>query len=75
MFTLPFESFTALWPKVIDLGRERALRIAVLGDGARAIGMAMAVRQVLPTAAVTLVAGNRRNLDESLVDFRNFEFK
>lgn len=57
LFALPFESFSTLWPKVIDLGRERALRIAVLGDGASAIGMAMAVRHVLPTASVTLVAG------------------
>ena len=57
LFALPFELFSTLWPKVVDMGRERALRIAVLGDGASAPGLAMAVRHVLPNASVTLVAG------------------
>jgi NADH dehydrogenase FAD-containing subunit len=57
LFALPAESFTALWPQVVEMGSQRALRIAVLGEGALAVSLVMAARHVLPTASVTLVAG------------------
>jgi NADH dehydrogenase FAD-containing subunit len=57
LFAQPPESFAALWPQVMDMGRQRALRVAVLGEGALAVSLAMAVRYALPSASVTLVAG------------------
>lgn len=59
LFMLPGESFGALWPQVLDMGRQRALRVAVMGDNANALELAMAVRYALPTASVTLVAGTQ----------------
>lgn len=57
LFALPAEAFSVLWPQAADLGRQRAMRIAVIGDSCYAISLTMAVRHVLPNAAVTLVAG------------------
>lgn len=56
LFLRPLASFAALWPRVAELGAGRALRIAVLGATREAIELALAVRQRLPNAAVTLVA-------------------
>lgn len=56
LFLRPLASFAALWPRVAELGAGRALRIAVLGATHEAIELALAVRQRLPNAAVTLVA-------------------
>ncbi len=57
LFVRPAESFAALWPRVVALGTERALRVAVVGSGTTAIELACAVRVRLPGAAVTLVCG------------------
>lgn len=57
LFTHPAETFATLWPRVVTLGEERPLRIAVLGDGAVGVEIALAARQRLPNAAVTLVCG------------------
>ena len=57
LFVRPMESFAALWPKVADMGNTTALRIAVVGAGAGGIELAMAVRQRLPNAAITLLSG------------------
>jgi NADH dehydrogenase FAD-containing subunit len=57
LFALPGESFTALWPQVVEMGSQRAMRISVLGEGELAVSLAMAVRHALPSASVTLVAG------------------
>lgn len=56
LFLRPLAHFGALWPRVAELGNSRALRIAVLGASHEAIELALAVRQRLPNAAVTLVA-------------------
>lgn len=56
LFLRPLASFGTLWPRVAELGASRALRIAVLGATHEAIELALAVRQRLPNAAVTLVA-------------------
>jgi len=55
LFVPPLEGFVSLWPKVCDLGRSRALRIAVVGHCTAGFELALAVRQRLPGAAVTWV--------------------
>ena len=55
LFVPPLEGFVNLWPKVCDLGRSRALRIAVVGHCSAGFELALAIRQRLPTAAVTWV--------------------
>jgi len=55
LFVPPLEGFVGLWPKVCDLGRSRALRIAVVGHCTVGFELALAVRQRMPTAAVTWV--------------------
>jgi len=57
LFTHPAEAFAALWPRVVAMGEERPLRIAVIGMGAEGVELALATRHRLPTAAVTLVCG------------------
>jgi NADH dehydrogenase FAD-containing subunit len=55
LFVPPLEGFVNLWPKVCDLGRSRALRIAVVGHCTAGFELALAVRQRMPTASVTWV--------------------
>ncbi|MEI6734445.1 MAG: FAD-dependent oxidoreductase [Comamonadaceae bacterium] len=57
LFVRPLEAFCALWPRVTELATSRALRIAVLGHDLLSIELALAIRQRLPGASVTLVAG------------------
>ncbi len=58
LFVRPLEVFSKLWPKVVELGAQRALRIAVIGGGAAGAELAMAIRYRLPNAAITLLSGN-----------------
>ncbi len=58
----PIETFTALWPEVVALARERALSLAVIGGGAAGIETVFAAaaclrREGLPGATFTLVTG------------------
>ena len=55
LFIPPIEGFIQQWPKVCDMGRTRALRIAVIGHCLAGFELALAVRQRMPTAAVTWV--------------------
>jgi pyridine nucleotide-disulfide oxidoreductase family protein len=57
LFLRPMETFSSLWPRVVEMGEARALRIAVIGAGAAGIELALAARHRLPNAAVTLVCG------------------
>ena len=57
LFVRPSEVFTALWPKLAEMGSKQALRIAVVGDGGDGIALALAVRSRFPSAAVTLLCG------------------
>lgn len=57
LFTQPAEAFAALWPRVVEMGEQRPLRIGVLGDGPEAVELALAARHRIPSAAVTLVCG------------------
>ena len=69
LFVPPLEGFVGLWPKVCELGRQRALRIAVIGDGLEGFELALAVRQRMPTAAVTWIAwphANQRAYPEAM---------
>jgi len=58
LFVRPIETFGALWPKVVELGQQKPLRIAVIGGGAAGVELAMAVRHRLPQASITLLAGS-----------------
>ena len=58
LFVRPFSAFGLLWPKVVELAATRALRVAIVGGGDSGIELAMAMRQRLPQAALTLVAGH-----------------
>jgi NADH dehydrogenase FAD-containing subunit len=55
LFVPPIEGFIQMWPKVCDMGRGRALRIAVVGHCLAGFELALAVRRRMPTAAVTWV--------------------
>lgn len=55
LFVRPLESFSALWPRVTEMGDTRPLRITVIGAGNGGIEIAFAVRERLPMAAVTLL--------------------
>ena len=57
LFVHPVESFVKLWPQVLSLERERLRSVAVIGAGAAAIELTMAIRQRLPQAALTLITG------------------
>lgn len=57
LFLRPIEGFAALWPRLVAMGEERALRMAVVGGGAAGVEMALALRQRLPHCAVTLLCG------------------
>lgn len=59
LFVRPADAFVALWPQVAAMGDTRALRVAVLGAGMTGITLALAVRQRLPKASVTLISGAR----------------
>jgi pyridine nucleotide-disulfide oxidoreductase family protein len=58
LFLRPMEGFAALWPQVLALGRSKGLRIAVIGAGAAGMELAMAMRECLPNAAITLLLGD-----------------
>ena len=55
LFAHPLETFAQLWPRVCELASSKALRITVIGDHTAALELALAVRQRLPSSAVTLV--------------------
>ncbi len=59
LFIHPMESFATLWPQVAALGQSRALRMAVIGADAAGMALAMALRQRLPNAAISLLCGNK----------------
>ncbi len=57
LFARPGEAFAALWPRVTALGPQRLRSVAVIGDDAAGIELAMAIRHVLPQVALTLITG------------------
>jgi NADH dehydrogenase FAD-containing subunit len=57
LFLRPTEAFSALWPRVVEMGQTRPLRITVIGTGAGGVELALAARHRLSNAAVTLVCG------------------
>jgi NADH dehydrogenase FAD-containing subunit len=57
LFLHPVERFASLWPRVTELAEDRALRLAVIGNNAAALELAMAMRERLRQSAVTLITG------------------
>ena len=58
LFMYPLEPFGALWPKVVALGQQKPLRVAVIGDGVTGFELACAVAHRLPASSVTLLTGD-----------------
>ena len=58
LFIRPIETFSSLWPQVVEMAGTRALRFSVIGAGAAGLELAMAIRQRLPQTSVTLVCGD-----------------
>ncbi len=58
LFARPIESFATLWPRVVELGQHKPLRMAAIGGGAAGFELACAVAHRLPNAAVTLISGD-----------------
>jgi len=61
LFTHPLETFVHLWPQLLALAGERALQVAVVGDGLPAVELALAVAHAVAAphgSRVTLVAGS-----------------
>lgn len=54
-FVYPIELFANHWNQVCSNGKTTALRIAVIGNSLGSMEIALAVRQRLPEAAVTLI--------------------
>ena len=54
-FVYPIELFANHWNQVCSNSKTTALRIAVIGNSLRSMEIALAVRQRLPEAAVTLI--------------------
>ncbi len=60
LFVRPLESFVQLWPQLQALAAQRALQVAVIGDGLTGVELAMAAAHALTAphgSRVTLVAG------------------
>ena len=58
LFVRPIEALGALWPQVVELAQSRTLQVVVIGGGAAGIELAMAIKQRLQGASVTLLAGD-----------------
>lgn len=58
LFVRPIEVFGALWPKVVALGQQKPLRVALIGGGAAGFELACAVAHRLPGSSVTLLSGD-----------------
>jgi NADH dehydrogenase FAD-containing subunit len=57
LFVQPTDAFVTLWPQVAALADNRALRVAVIGEGMTALERSMAIRYRMPNASVTLITG------------------
>ena len=63
LFVRPIEAFGQLWPQVAEMGKGRAVHLAVVGAGAAGLELAMAAAHALqapsfrPGSRVTLVTG------------------
>ena len=67
LFTRPLEAFVQLWPQLQALARERALQVAVIGQGLPAVELALAAAHALAAphgSRVTLLAGEAPLLND-----------
>ena len=65
----PIEGFVHLWPQVMELARDRAVSLAVVGAGAASIELLFAAEQAIreqgrPGARFTLITGGPEVVDE-----------
>jgi NADH dehydrogenase FAD-containing subunit len=58
LFARPLDAFGMLWPQVVALAQNRALRVTVIGGGRVAVELAFAVAQRLKGSSVTLLCGH-----------------
>ncbi len=58
LFVLPLEPFGVLWPKVVALGQQKPLRVAIIGGNVTGFELACAVAHRLPASSVTLLNGD-----------------
>ena len=66
LFTRPLEAFVQLWPQLQALARERALQVAVIGNGLPGVELALAAAHALTAphgTRVSLLAGDAPLLD------------
>lgn len=65
LFVRPIEAFAQLWPRVLAMGQDGPIHLAVVGAGAAGLELAMAAAHALSSPAgpagsrVTLVAGDQ----------------
>lgn len=62
LFIHPLDNFVQLWPQLLGLAAERALQVAVVGDGLPAVELALAAAHALAAphgSRVSLVAGEQ----------------
>ena len=67
LFVRPLESFVQLWPQLKALSEERALQVAVIGDGIHGVELAMAVAHALAHphgTRVSLISGEPSLLED-----------
>ena len=58
LFVRPMELFGELWPRVVELGQHKPLRLAIVGGGGAGFELACAVAHRLPQSSVTLLSGD-----------------
>lgn len=56
LFMYPVYSFFQLWPKVLTMGQQKSLRLAIVGGGAAGFELACAVALRLSVSSVTLIS-------------------
>ena len=64
LFLCPMDAFGTLWPRVRALPAERLRSLVVVGGGTLAVEVSLALRQVLPHSAISLVTGGYRFLKD-----------
>lgn len=58
LFVRPLDAFGMLWPQVVALAQNRALRVTVIGGSKMAVELAFAVAWRLKGSSVTLLCGH-----------------
>ncbi len=73
LFVRPLETFVQLWPQLRALSKERALQVAVIGDGLQGVELAMAVAHALAHphgTRVSLISSENHVLEDQAAGLR-----